>query len=104
VVEIETLSPLFALRIRTPWIELRLPTRDELVTFARVAQAGIHPPETRPFWVAWTDAAGEAVVSPRRAAARARPRADPRPLGRVSPCRDHDRGTRAVLVALRCRL
>jgi RimJ/RimL family protein N-acetyltransferase len=57
--EIQTLAPLFALRIRTPRLELRLPTRDELVQLAHVAQGGIHPPETMPFRIAWTDAAGE---------------------------------------------
>jgi RimJ/RimL family protein N-acetyltransferase len=57
--EPETLAPLFALRLRTQRLELRLPTRDELVELARVAQAGIHPRETMPFRVAWTDATGE---------------------------------------------
>src|SRR5712691_11642692 len=53
------LAPLFALRLRTAHLELRLPTREELVELARVARAGIHPPETMPFRVAWTDAAGD---------------------------------------------
>jgi len=59
MVEIETLSPLFALRIRTPRLELRLPVRDELGELAHVARAGVHPPEQMPFRVAWTDSAGE---------------------------------------------
>ena len=59
--EIETpIAPLFALRLRTPRVELRLPSHDELVELAQVARAGIHPPETMPFRVAWTDSAGEA--------------------------------------------
>lgn len=57
--EIQPLSPLLALKIRTPRLELRLPTRAELETLARLAQAGVHPPETMPFRVAWTDTAGE---------------------------------------------
>jgi RimJ/RimL family protein N-acetyltransferase len=53
------LEPLFALRLRTPRLELRLPDRDELVALAHIAEAGIHPPEAMPFRVAWTDSAGE---------------------------------------------
>lgn len=48
-------SPLFALRLRTPRLELRLPTGDELAELRDVARAGIHPPEFMPFGVAWTD-------------------------------------------------
>jgi len=49
--------PLTALRIETPRLELRLATHAELQELARVAQAGIHPPDTMPFAVAWTDGA-----------------------------------------------
>lgn len=49
------LGPLFALRLRTPRLELRLPTEDELVELYRVAEAGIHPPEEMPFEIPWTD-------------------------------------------------
>ena len=49
------LTPLFALRLRTPRLELRLPERDELFELARLAEGGIHPPEEMPFAVAWTD-------------------------------------------------
>ena len=49
--------PLTALRIETPRLELRLATHAELLELARVAQAGIHPPDTMPFAVAWTDGA-----------------------------------------------
>ncbi|MBV8081300.1 MAG: GNAT family N-acetyltransferase, partial [Actinobacteria bacterium] len=52
------LSPLFGLRITTPRLELRFPTLDELVELANVARAGVHPPDTMPFRVAWTDASG----------------------------------------------
>jgi RimJ/RimL family protein N-acetyltransferase len=48
-------SPLFALRLRTPRLELRLPTDEELVELRDVALAGIHPPEFMPFGIAWTD-------------------------------------------------
>jgi RimJ/RimL family protein N-acetyltransferase len=48
-------SPLLGLRLRTPRLELRLPTRDELELLKDVAAAGIHPPEFMPFSVAWTD-------------------------------------------------
>jgi hypothetical protein len=50
-----TLEPLYGLRVRTPRLELRLPTEAELVELYEVAAAGIHPPEEMPFGVAWTD-------------------------------------------------
>jgi RimJ/RimL family protein N-acetyltransferase len=49
------LAPLFALRLRTPRLELRLPTEAELVELYEVAATGIHPPEEMPFAFAWTD-------------------------------------------------
>ena len=49
------LAPLFGLRLRTPRLELRLPTRPELEELREVARAGIHPPDEMPFAVAWTD-------------------------------------------------
>ena len=48
-------APLFALRLRTPRLELRLPTRPELEELRELARAGVHPPEEMPFAVAWTD-------------------------------------------------
>jgi RimJ/RimL family protein N-acetyltransferase len=51
---------LYGLRLRSPQLELRLGSRDELVELGRVAEAGIHPPEEMPFSVAWTDAIGSA--------------------------------------------
>jgi hypothetical protein len=49
------LSPLFGLRLKTPRLELRLPTRSELDELREVARAGVHPPHEMPFAVAWTD-------------------------------------------------
>jgi RimJ/RimL family protein N-acetyltransferase len=49
------LEPLWEIRVRTPRLELRLPTEKELVELFRVAEAGIHPPEEMPFYVPWTD-------------------------------------------------
>jgi RimJ/RimL family protein N-acetyltransferase len=48
-------EPLRSLRLRTPRLELRLPSPDELRELFRVAEAGIHPPEEMPFGRAWTD-------------------------------------------------
>lgn len=53
------LTPLYALRVRTPCLELRLGSREELVELARLAEAGVHPPDAMPFAVAWTDRIGE---------------------------------------------
>jgi RimJ/RimL family protein N-acetyltransferase len=52
-------APLRGLRVRTPRLELRLGTHDELVALGRLAEQGIHPPEEMPFAIAWTDAIGE---------------------------------------------
>ena len=41
--------------LRTERLELRLPSRGELVKLFRVAEEGIHPPESMPFAIAWTD-------------------------------------------------
>lgn len=49
------LEPLFGLRLRTPRLELRVPTDDELEQLYEIAAAGIHPPEEMPFATAWTD-------------------------------------------------
>ena len=49
---------LFGLRLRTPRLELRLPTREELGVLREVALEGVHPPEVMPFTVAWTDEPG----------------------------------------------
>ena len=49
------LTPLFELGLRTPRLELRLPTHDEILELSRVAERGIHPPESMPFQEPWTD-------------------------------------------------
>jgi RimJ/RimL family protein N-acetyltransferase len=51
--------PLFDLRIRTPRLELRLPTDDDFPALLDVIHAGIHPPDTMPFEIPWTDAEGD---------------------------------------------
>jgi RimJ/RimL family protein N-acetyltransferase len=56
---VSELAPLHWLRVRTPRLELRLGTHDELVALGRLAERGIHPPEEMPFAIAWTDAIGE---------------------------------------------
>ena len=47
--------PLFDLRVRTPRLELRYPSDDDLVALVDLARMGIHPPETMPFSTPWTD-------------------------------------------------
>ena len=49
------IESLWDIRVRTPCLELRLPSGDELVALFRVAEGGIHPPEEMPFFVPWTD-------------------------------------------------
>jgi RimJ/RimL family protein N-acetyltransferase len=51
---------LWEIRLRTPRLELRLPTDEELLDLYRVAEGGIHPPEEMPFGVAWTDSLNDA--------------------------------------------
>lgn len=46
--------PLFALRIRSKRLVLRLPTDDEILALIDVARDGIHPPDEMPFGVAWS--------------------------------------------------
>jgi RimJ/RimL family protein N-acetyltransferase len=48
--------PLFALRVRTPRLELRYPTDDDLLAVVAVAAEGIHDRDTMPFYVPWTRA------------------------------------------------
>jgi RimJ/RimL family protein N-acetyltransferase len=57
---LEALWPLFALRIRSERLTLRLPTDDDLVRLIEVARAGIHPPGEMPFGVAWSTLRGPA--------------------------------------------
>jgi RimJ/RimL family protein N-acetyltransferase len=47
--------PLFDLRLRTPRLELRLPTDADLDELASLAATGVHDPELMPFAFPWTD-------------------------------------------------
>ena len=47
--------PLFDLHIRTPRLELRVPTDDDLLALLEVARAGVHEPDVMPFLVPWTE-------------------------------------------------
>jgi RimJ/RimL family protein N-acetyltransferase len=47
--------PLFALSVSTPRLTLRLPTETELGELARLAGAGVHAPDERPFLTPWTE-------------------------------------------------
>jgi RimJ/RimL family protein N-acetyltransferase len=53
------LWPLFDLRVRTPRLELRPATDDDLVRLFELAREGVHPPDEMPFAVPWTDALHE---------------------------------------------
>jgi RimJ/RimL family protein N-acetyltransferase len=48
--------PLFDLVVRTPRIELRLPSDDDFAGLIDVVDRGVHDPSTMPFTVPWTDA------------------------------------------------
>ncbi|MFE0458434.1 GNAT family N-acetyltransferase [Kitasatospora sp. NPDC058965] len=47
------LWPLLDLRLTTPRLELRLPDEGQLAALARLAAAGIHPPDRQPFLRPW---------------------------------------------------
>lgn len=47
--------PLFGLRLRTPRLELRPASDEDLHALASLAAAGVHDPEEMPFAVPWTD-------------------------------------------------
>jgi len=53
------LAPLFDVRLRTPRLELRLGTPEEIDELGRVAERGIHGPAEMPFSVPWTDGIGQ---------------------------------------------
>jgi RimJ/RimL family protein N-acetyltransferase/ribosomal protein S18 acetylase RimI-like enzyme len=53
-------GPLTRLRLRTPRLELRVPTRAEARRLFAVAEAGIHDPDVMPFEIPWTDELDEA--------------------------------------------
>ncbi len=46
--------PLFALRIRSERLVLRLPTDDEILGLIEISRDGIHPPDEMPFGIAWS--------------------------------------------------
>ncbi|HEX5496429.1 MAG TPA: GNAT family protein [Mycobacteriales bacterium] len=48
--------PLFELRLRTPELELRVPTPEDLEALADLAAEGVHDPAVMPFIEPWTDA------------------------------------------------
>ena len=48
--------PLSGLRLRTPRLELRLPSLADLDELASLAAEGVHDPGVQPFGAAWTDA------------------------------------------------
>jgi RimJ/RimL family protein N-acetyltransferase len=47
--------PLFGLVLRTPRLELRLPSLEQLAALAELADEGVHDPAVMPFLVPWTD-------------------------------------------------
>jgi RimJ/RimL family protein N-acetyltransferase len=47
--------PLYALRITTPRLELRIPDDEDLVELFAAARAGVHPVGEMPFGIPWTD-------------------------------------------------
>jgi RimJ/RimL family protein N-acetyltransferase len=49
------LLPEFGLVLRTPRLELRLPSTDQLVELGQLAAEGVHDPAEMPFLVPWTD-------------------------------------------------
>jgi len=49
------LLPQFGLVLRTPRLELRLPSTEQLVALAEVAAEGVHDPDYMPFMTPWTD-------------------------------------------------
>jgi RimJ/RimL family protein N-acetyltransferase len=57
--------PLYGLRITTPRLELRIADDEDLVELFAAARAGIHPPDTMPFGVPWTDGIEEPGASSR---------------------------------------
>jgi len=48
--------PLFDLRVRTPRLELRPPTDEDLLSIVDLVRRGIHEPDMMPFSTPWTDA------------------------------------------------
>lgn len=58
-------GPAASLTLRTPRLELRLPTDAEVLRLAQgIEEHGIHPPDEMPFLVPWTDAIGTEAFVP----------------------------------------
>ena len=53
--------PFFALRVRTPRLELRVPDDEIGAQLGELAVRGIHDPATMPFSIPWTDAPAEDI-------------------------------------------
>ncbi|HEY6745242.1 MAG TPA: GNAT family protein [Mycobacteriales bacterium] len=47
--------PVYGLVLRTPRLELRLPSPEQLAALGELAGSGVHDPARMPFTVAWTD-------------------------------------------------
>jgi RimJ/RimL family protein N-acetyltransferase len=47
--------PLYGLVLRTPRLELRLPSPEQLAALGELADEGVHDPALMPFTVPWTD-------------------------------------------------
>jgi hypothetical protein len=47
--------PLSGLRLRTPRLELRWPSLEDLDELVTLAASGVHDPRVQPFGAAWTD-------------------------------------------------
>jgi RimJ/RimL family protein N-acetyltransferase len=47
--------PLYGLVLRTPRLELRLPSPEQLAALGELADSGVHDPAVMPFAVPWTD-------------------------------------------------
>lgn len=57
--DLHTIWPLFALRLKTPRLQLRPLEDRDIPAYSEAALSGIHPPETMPFSFPWTDAPAE---------------------------------------------
>ena len=47
--------PLFDLRVRTPRLEIRPPTDEDLYRLNELVDLGVHEPSVMPFTIPWTD-------------------------------------------------
>lgn len=54
-----TPAELYRIVLRTPRLELRLGSHEELVELGRLAERGVHPPTEMPFSISWTDRIGQ---------------------------------------------